>query len=58
MNLNRLVIASVAAAVLLATSMNLTAANGSTPGSGKIKHVVLISITACTLWISITARMA
>jgi len=44
MNLNRLVIASVAAAVLLATSMNLTAANGSTPGSGKIKHVVLISI--------------
>ena len=44
MNLNRIVIASVAAAVLLATSMNLTAANGSTPGSGKIKHVVLISI--------------
>jgi hypothetical protein len=44
MNLNRLVIASVAAVVLLATSMNLTAANGSTPGSGKIKHVVLISI--------------
>jgi len=41
---NRLVFAGMTAAISLAASMAATAADGTIPGSGKIKHVVLISI--------------
>jgi len=44
MRANRLVIAATAVAVILASSILGTAADTSTVGSGKIKHVLLLSI--------------
>jgi hypothetical protein len=44
MKANRLALAGIAVAVMLAWSTHRTAADTSTVGSGKIKHVVLLSI--------------
>ncbi len=44
MNAKRLVLAGAAMAVTLASSMHGMAAESGTPGTGKIKHVLLLSI--------------
>jgi hypothetical protein len=44
MRANRLVLAATAVAVILTSSIFGTAADTSTVGSGKIKHVLLLSI--------------
>ena len=44
MKANRFILAGIALAIALASSMRGTAADTSSVGSGKIKHVLLLSI--------------
>ncbi|MGA2389131.1 MAG: hypothetical protein ABSF97_09235 [Candidatus Sulfotelmatobacter sp.] len=58
MKVQNVVLAGVALVCALTSSIHLLTAQTNTVGSGKIKHVLLLSIDGIMPWTFTTARMA